>query len=480
MTALDTPPPGGATPQPQALELDSKKKYSWADPAIGITHLVVRGSTAEAKAFLDLRPDEDYGLAMYQFALQRHPMILIHEWLHILQVASYPWLFIRAARAYHQLAAPFAAIRANRGRLDLPLQFVASREDADSRLLETIPVRIWIDAHAVRAEPVLTSLVRGVITEQDLVEEDATVAEYQIDVGGRGNGVSYRRWLTERPHYQRAFSLLSQHMSDDAAFSVLPVLVRVAFRTNRPIAAFAGALGTVLLYGPDTWLDPESTQILEDGLTSNALNCFGIADDASTDFQSPAISDRPGFVTDDRFEQLVSAATFPVSPLSRWSLADDANGEGTPFLLRVLRQPWQHFGRRASQPSRTLLRYLPPGTTVELDDPDFPVGKTMFYVSPSVVSERPPGENGLTYGEVLIHMYQLRLVSNALMGEREPRHTCPHDSCRVHASRLCRGWLPIPTRFQECDFPSFLEQMSKHRLDPTGKVLVPMMEEAPT
>jgi hypothetical protein len=457
--------------------LDSSIRYSWADPSLGLTHLVVRASTADVQKRIDASPETDYTLGMYHYAWEHHRMILVHEWIHILQVATYPWLFLRAARALRRLPAPFALLRSQPGKWDLPLRFAPIPEYADSRELETVAVRITVEGEGLRYRPVLSTRLRGVLTEQDLVEEDATVAEYRIEIGGSGNGASYRHWLTERPHYQRTFSLLSQHMSDDAALLVLPILVRVAFQTTRPIESFARGLARVLLDGPEVWTDPVHVNNLEKVLLDEALTRLGVADDRSTSFLSHAISDQPGFITADQFGVLLTeTAHLPVSLLGRWSRDDDASQDGTPYLVGVLREPWRDFGRRAGQISETLGRYMPPGTTIELDDPAFPIGQTVLIVSPALVDECLPGQNELTYRHVIIEGLRTRMVTDALTGEREPHHRCPHQTCPVHQTGLCRGWIPIPRTFADCQFPGFFQAASGHWLDDTGRALVPVEE----
>jgi hypothetical protein len=114
--------------------------------------------------------------------------------------------------------------------------------------------------------------------------------------------------------------------------------------------------------------------------------------------------------------------------------------------------------------------------TFEVDNADFPIGKSLLVLSPSVADCEVPGLDGMTYGNVISEGFRLRMVSDALTGERRSHLQCPHVACPIHASGICRGWIP-PAAIEECNFPRFLAEATGHKLDKTGRYLVPVSED---
>src|SRR5262249_505079 len=212
----------------------------------------------------------------------------------------------RAVRAGRILANHWVMLKENPGRHEFPIHFELNEEWQTSELIEPAPVKFIMMDKAVKMDAVAHRATRGVLSEKDLIEEDATIFQYRVEVGGRGSGQSYRRWLAESSHYSSVFSFLSQYMSDDEAFELLPPFVRASFWTTRPLESFAALLGTALLTGPDFFRVPASEESGMDEIYLRGIlhERFPDADTSSTDPQIATIQDTQGVITTEQFGTL--------------------------------------------------------------------------------------------------------------------------------------------------------------------------------
>lgn len=452
------------------------------DPVTGCVHLTLSGSGeefGELVAGARTKPtDQVFKNGLFAYAHRTYRSLFRHEWAHILQLATYPTLYLRAARSARVAVGAGMFLAGNPGRYPLPLRFQMDSEWEFSTMLSTIPFRTVVEEGGVRTEGVLSNVGRGILTERDLLEEDATIFQYRAEISGQGLGRAYRNWLRERPRYSRVFAFLARHLGkDDAALRLLPVMARAAFRTTRPLDSFLMLFGVIMHEGSDFFTDISSDEDLEELFTADLERKLGTVAADELSIQSPETADPHRVIGVEAFRGLI--ARFPLQPIG--PLADlDANGEpGKGGLAgEALRHPERFFDRRDPDPREDLLAYWPPAITVSLDHPDFPRGSTLLSLSPLMHETQVPGLEGTTYAEWGGSILKNRMIwQEVLAGATGANARCPHAACDYHGSGLCRGWMTIPTEAAECEFPSFFAATTKHRLEGPGGELVSVHEE---
>lgn len=455
----------------------AKVAHSYADPATGAVHLFLRGSDP---AFMELVADArtrkaDYKSNLYRYVWRAHSSLLAHEWAHILQVVSYPFLFLRAARAGRVMIGPSVFLASNPGRHTLPLSLEMDNRWRESLMLSTVAFRAIFGERSVEFSLVEPGrIARGVLTELDMLEEDATVFQYRAGISAPGKGAAYRVWLRERPRYSRLFAILSQRLGDGDALRWLPILVRLAYHTTRPVEAFFTSLSTLLLDGPDIYGDADITDIVEQALFDNLKRSLGtLAADQLTIHRSE-LDDPPGVITPEVFRELAQRYTqLPVAPLT--SLNHNGTDAQRGVVDEALRAPWRFFDRRQHRFDDRLIDYLPPAMVIRLDSIDFPAGSTLIAFSPLLLKTPLPLAGAATYAEWTQEALRTRMVWKALLEGASGAHPrCPHGACTYHRSGLCHGWFPIPTELQNCSFPEFWTLATKHRLSADGAALEPV------
>ena len=451
-----------------------RQPYSWAEPALGSIHLVLPGDNPEAEPLvqqaLDGQRSFEFKLSVYNFAWSKYRSLFLHEWAHILQTASYPTLFVRARRTVRQIYGPFVCLRRNPKRQTLPLVFHLERDWVLSEKLETVPVRVILGDDGAKMAVASNRNRRGIISELDLIEEDATVFQYRGEIGAEGNGAGYRRWLREKARYHRVFSILAKRVGDDAAFALIPMLTRMAFRTTRPLSAFFRVFGFVHKVGGDYLTTPARIEEVEAVLLEELLKHFGVADEDSLDPMTPTIRDKPGVITDELFARVIEKTPqLVVQPMAMETLLPvPLKG----LIVKVLRRPWIYFPRR-SELRDEVLKLVPPAVTVRFDHPEVSFGATVLIVAPALAKIDVPGV-GCSYHKLVVDGLRCRHVSNGLTGDPGLSPDCPHRDCPIHRTGLCRGWWPVPGQWENCDFPEFFEGMTGHRVSDDGRELRPI------
>lgn len=455
--------------------------YSYADPVAGAVVLVLRGQKEDLATLLPATRELSaeakihFAASLDDFAWTYSRSTVIHEWAHLLQAASYPQLYLRAVRNARVVAERWNYLRARPGVYALPLQLRPRERWLLSSMLSTALVKISVGDQSVEMTWVEEGeLGRGFLSEHDLIEEDASILQYKVEIGAPGNGAGYRRWLAEGKHYERAFSLLSRHLgSDDFAYQMLPSMVRAAFRVTRPLDAFATLLATIIPEGPDVFCSPGEqvvTSWLHDLFVSVLTGKFAPADENSVNFEVPALDDAPGLISQDQMNRFVAAtSSLPLHLLAKWNI------EKGNYLDEVFLTPWQHFGRRAREITPDLQRFRPPLTSFLVDHPDFYGGHGLNVVSPAAAAAEPPGnEAGYTNISYIRNYFQFKLLADAYDGTRRPLRTCPHEACVFHDSGLCDGWISIPSKFEECGFPDFFKNLTKYQISADGRSVSPI------
>lgn len=71
------------------------------------------------------------------------------------------------------------------------------------------------------------------LSESDLIEEDASIFQYKVEIGADGTGQGYARWLHEKHRYTMVFKFLSRLLGPENAYTALPPLVRADFARLR-------------------------------------------------------------------------------------------------------------------------------------------------------------------------------------------------------------------------------------------------------
>jgi len=375
------------------------------------------------------------------------------------------------------MVGPGVFLSTNPDRYPLPLRFQMDAEWQLSSMLSTIPFRAVVGEHDIRTEVAKSNVGRGILTERDLLEEDATVFQYRAEISGPGLGRAYRNWLREQPRYSRLFSFLGLHFgSADAALRLLPVMVRAAFRTTRPLESFLKIFGTIMHEGVDFFVDVPTDEDLEDLFLIDLRSKLGAvtADDLS--MQKPESGDPQGVIEEEPFLSLIDR--FPQLSISPLSNLDARGATGKGGLAReALRHPERFFDRRDPEPREDLLAYWPPAMTISLDHPDFPRGATLLALSPLLHETVVPGLDGRTYAEWTQSVLKNRMLwREVLAGAAGVNSRCPHSACGYHESGLCHGWMTVPAKADDCEFPQFLSLITKHRLSTDRTALEPAPE----
>ena len=450
--------------------------HSFADPVTGRVHLMLRGQDGAHAALLDgavrRRSDTEFKAGFYAYAWTEHRSLMNHEWAHVLQLTSYPFLFLRAARSARMMVGPARYLAGHPGRHELPIRFEMDEQWMWSSMLGTFGFVATVMADSVQIDPVAPGTIRrGVLTERDLIEEDATVFEYRSEIAARGRGTAYRNWLRERPHYSRLFSFLAQQFGADGALRVLPMLVRIAYRTTRPLESFFRAFGTVMIEGLPA--DPEGDATLEELLLEDLRQRLGTIGPGALTMQRPELDDPAGVIEDDAFMELIDGyLQLPIAPLARINLAGTEDQLGVASA--ALASPWEFFDRRTQLFDERLGDYLPPVITVALDDPQFPAGATLLVVS-QLLRDMPFPIEGTTYEDWATSTLKARLMWQAIMdGASGPNARCPHHDCPYHPTGLCHGWMTMPATADDCEFPDFMRYTTHHALSADGLALEPV------
>jgi hypothetical protein len=445
------------------------RSHSYADLVTGTVFLQLADSEALVEAAQD--PDMAYREELVRYAWENHRGLFAHEWAHVLQVASYPYLYLRAARQGRMMAGIGVYLTKNQGRYPFPLPFELTWDWQLANALSETPVRIVIDPadRNVSFEAVANGsrVVRNALTELDLIEEDAQIFQYRVEIGSRGNGKAYRRWLIEQPRYSRAFNFLSRVFDDEIAYRMLPVLCRAAFRTTRPLWTFGLGVGILSHNGAGHLSDWVLHELITDLVLVQAGEQYGRADLAKLTIARPETADEPGVIPPEGLESFHrNNPQVLVAPLTGLHLRD-----GT--VTRCLSEPWSYFDRRGVI-SNEVVSYLPPGIVLQVASPRFPRGSTILWISPLLQGSTVPGMQGTTYAEVFNAALRARLVWKTVLQQTGgPNPNCPHTGCPAHSTGLCHAWFPIPRAAADCEFPVFLRYTTGHTVAPDGSGLVP-------
>ncbi len=452
---------------------------SFAEPTVGAITLAARVPDRDlVAAVAELHEDRVAAQKKIdQWLWGQNPDLFVHEWSHIFQVASYPLLYLRAARQGRLLSQWAKAVSELPEGTELPIIGALDARARQSDLIEVVPVRMTMEPGGIRSEAMTSRRPRrGVLQELDLVEEDATVFQYRVEVGSRGTGHGYRRWLAERARYSAVFAFLSTFATDDQALALLPVFARISLRTLRPLEALAALLTDVVRDGADVYTqdfpDDSWDGWAEDFFTTRLRERVDTATAVEDLFFGSAIDDPQQYVDDAAFEELLTATPhLPVGVLARWSI-DEAQ-----ILHSVLQAPWKFIDRDNDIDPR-LERFRPPLSVYILTGE--PSGQQAILHLPSDAmrnTSAPAAMQGEGRPEIrmkaLVHeAWRAKGMLDASVGRRVFPIACPHTNCRFHVFRICSGWTSIPPTAEECDFPEWFIGLSGKDVSQDGRRLI--------
>ncbi|MGB6004806.1 MAG: hypothetical protein WBG36_09355 [Ornithinimicrobium sp.] len=453
--------------------------FSFADPTVGSVTLA---ATVEDNEILQIMHDWQGDRAATQDKLDRwlwekDTELFAHEWAHILQVATYPLLYLRAARRARRISQWAFAVRDLPNGETLPLFGQLDERSRDSDLIEVVRVRLILEPGGIRMEPMASLRPRrGVIQELDLVEEEATIFQYRATIGSRGSGHGYRHWLAESSRYSAIFSFLSTFCTDDQALALLPVLARISLHTLHPLQSFAGMLTDIVRDGADTYTkdyaDQEWEIWAEDFFKSRLMERVDEAISPRELFLADALDDKQGYITDESFDELIEFTPhLPMGALARWNRGEDG------LLDNVLRAPWSHIDRDGAFDPR-LERFRPPLSVYRLTGMQSGAERAMVLPSAAMRNIQAPRvfqldeDSTLMLSTIVLELWKAAELLDAALGVRGPIIACPHAQCRFHSKGLCEGWPQIPQEFEDCTFPEWLSARTGKTVSPDGRHLI--------
>src|SRR5438105_11161150 len=120
---------------------------SYADPAVGAIFASLEVPERDlAKIVGDAQAHPDgFPARLKSYVWGRFPGLLSHEWAHVLQVANYPLLHLRAARQALLAANRFRTAATRQTPVELPVLWYVDDEWRLGSLIETIPIRITVE-----------------------------------------------------------------------------------------------------------------------------------------------------------------------------------------------------------------------------------------------------------------------------------------------------------------------------------------------
>lgn len=459
-----------------------KSVVSYADTTVGAVFFNVRlpatGETRQRivdsyQSFLNapdnLAARQQYAVQLGNFVNTYCGSIFQHEWCHILQAISYPGLYLRSLHEFFSVSQILSCLRQDPAP-EKPVRLFLSQEWMETWTIPTIPYRITIEEGGARkafANPGEIGL--NILTEADLLEEDASVYQYRSEIGAIGTGGGYSRWLKEKARYTMTFALLRRVFNVEDAFLALSPLVRAAYSTTWPMTTFVALLNMVLRERPKTpsFLGIDGyyqllIESLEDsqGISRKIPHAY---DPAPHDPYS--LLDRQGFrVLIDEFQE------HPLQPLARdlWEKPlQTASGRDGLF------HPYELWDRRKQETPKELEPYWPPLTVMRATDLD--VGSAAVLTPERFGGKPCPFLPEMSYEEYFLESVKRKSLALLLVSDfyRGTPHYCVHNACPLHSVNLCRRWPDIPDHFENCKFPGWMEIATHHRVDSGTRTLQP-------
>jgi hypothetical protein len=417
------------------------------------------------------RRQEFMDLVMSWVQAEHYPL-MAHEWGHVLQAVSHPALYLRCLREYSAVCTVVDVLRKDRYSVSPP--FTPSQPWGTELIWPTIPLRISVEEglpEVDMAEP--DWLLPCDLSEADLLEDAASIFQYKAEIGTQGSAEGYRRWLEEpgRHRYGRTFNLLSKLLSPADAYVALPCLVMAGYLTSLPVHGFASALAMTVREAP---APPAKMgidlywQYLEDCLKASLP--VGNCPDPRRPLHEEGdhrLVDRAGMLwLADQFPE------HPLSPLVKRAWADEAEVQQ---IQDAILHPYRAFDRGERNAHEWVETYRPPITSFRILG-DMRLEDSLLLFSPTLLESVGPGgekgeESWLSYLFDLIGIKAFVFAAATPILRSLP-HNCDHQDCPMYGYELCRGWLHIPARFEECNFPDWLRRVALREMDYDAGMLV--------
>ncbi len=452
---------------------DSALESSYADPTIGIVQFnILAEGGAGGRYGLELlalarkpvhtgQERSEYGERLRHFVRYLRRSLYVHEWFHILQAAHYPFVYLDAVRQWNLYQDACDGVRM------LPAPTISMRLPMNPLIRQTIEQSQR--AYHVRIDPVARSvdvsgtqseyLERGDISEAQLLEEDASIFQYRVEIGAAGTGAGYQQWLWERSRYRVVFDYLRTLFGDsDRAVALLPILVRAAYQTTLPMTAFAYLAGWSVFTGkPDTEAPEEAY-----ALCMSRLEKLPMEHGDMPALEQMAGDDKFHMITDSDLAELCAAAprSHPLNGLVQIVLKRRKDSQYPSWWFK----PFTLFDRSRLSEDESLSALTPPLTIIRLLDRGVPLGHQAMLPNMEIAPADLRSDKRMWPGGLLMALARKQLVLGMFTEAMDVyRHWCPHNDC-VDRSALCKRWPFVPDDWTNCGFPNFLTTLTDRRV----------------
>jgi hypothetical protein len=460
--------------------MKSKSVISYADTTIGAVFFNISPShnrvVQEDIIPIALRRKEsaearlDYVRRLAWYTDTYHRSLRNHEWCHILQAVIYPALYFRCVRELNLVESILTTYRHD-NEPQIPIRRWLPEEWQKTLMAPTRLYQMNInqsgDLHILPGNPIERG--RSDLTENDLLEEDASIFQYKVEIGRQGNGFAYRKWLREQSRYTMTFNFLARLVGEENAYLALPPLVQTSFCTTTPMETF----GQLVSLTVRTNTDLPSKLGIDDYLaflqTTIRTSTLGL----SIPNPEKPITEDPLSRLDSEamYEFIQASANHPLQPLAQDLWLNQSEKQFQEYMLH----PYRAFNRYTGEVSEELMKFWPPMMVLRLLDPALSLKDAVFVVAPQFAGKPWKPLPEITYDEYFSELLNRRYLAFALVTDLYDNvpHNCHLTECPYHKTNLCRRWLFIPPEPELCDFPKVMEISTFHYLDIDENVLRP-------
>jgi hypothetical protein len=460
------------------MAADAEPILSFADTTIGCMYLNVTptagpeviDAVVQANKQRKESPEsrEEYVQTVMGIIEARHYSLIAHEWTHILQAITHPALYLRCLRELTAMFNVIDALKETQHENPLPMQL--SDPIRAELSIPMYPSRIRVTDEGipeVEAAPSAQAKEINDLSEVDLLEDSASIFQYKAEIGGESSAAGYLRWLEEGRHrYRRTFNFLSTFFSPEDAYVALPCLVMAGSMTNWPVNGFATLLAMTVRDGmaPSRMGTDMYWAYLETSLENSAGTALPDPRQLIHKELDHYRIDRDGMLDLAKRWQI-----HPISPLVELAWSDKKRFLD---LREAMLHPSLAFNRDRRQAEEWLEPFRPPATSFRLLVDGLSTGDSVLLVCPTL-ADQSIGES--SWLEYLIELMRIKAFVSGTTApfSRESPHTCPHRKCRFHRHGMCRNWIHIPSRPEECNFPTWLEKTTARKFDFKTEALVP-------
>jgi len=454
-----------------------RMEVSYTDTTVGVVCFNLHAAQETSKAFTKIRraalaadrsraAKEALAGMVQEFVEAHYWRLRAHEWCHILQGFTYPALYLRSLR---ELEFVHAVLNHVRSAADIQRPF---RFESDPEWLATIRgpqehiYRLWFDDKTFVMEPGdRGSPTREDVSETDLLESDAMIFQYKVEIGDEGTGQDFDRWLLQPRHYARAYKLVARHLGSQNAYVALPALVRASYETTWPVTVFAHLLELTL----QTETNLPSQVGLDDyyqGLSRFVQTNIPRASDGPSP-EEPSREEPLARLDDDALAVLADKGRYsPLTPYVKQYLERRVTFRGSDYP-RWLFHP-QEFLKpnavRAGDDGPDSFRPLLTRTRVV--DPAYRPGQSILEFAPEIRGRPWPFLPQMTYEQFVMDSLRYKQLAFEITVSRyrDIPHWCPHTQCEWHDLYLCRRWAQVPKEYRTCWFPKWFEVATLHTL----------------